>query len=203
MADPVVQLSRKEPPFRLLNLDQTPGSGFQAIGVAVEVFLGALALGDVVSDLGKAARFSCLVEQGRDDDVGPELRPVLAHAPALAFVSPLDRSELKLHSGIAPGGVIGREKARVMLADDLFGAVPLDALRPKVPAGDVPVHVQNVDGVIADVLHHHPEPFLAPAHLLFGALPVVDVLADADDPPRPARFVALNATPLRPPPDAP
>jgi len=58
-----VQLSCKEPAFRLLDLDQPPGSCFQAVGVAVQVFLGALAFGDIVSDLGETARFSGLVEQ--------------------------------------------------------------------------------------------------------------------------------------------
>src|SRR5207247_10773454 len=116
LAYPFVQFSCKEAAFGLLYLDQAPGGDFQAVGVAVDVFLGALALGDVVSDLGEAARFSGLVEQGRDDDVGPELRPVLTHAPTLAFVPPLDRGELELHSGITPGDVIGREKAGVMLA---------------------------------------------------------------------------------------
>jgi hypothetical protein len=108
-------------------------------------------------------------------------------------VSPLGRGELELHSGIPPGGVIGREKTGVVLADDLFGAVSLDALGSEVPAGDVAVHVQNVDRVIADVLHHHAEPLLARAHLLFGQLPLGDVLADADHPHRPARRVAVHA----------
>src|SRR5258708_28136239 len=80
-----------------------------------------------------------------------------------------------------------------MLADDLFGGISLDALRPEVPAGDVAVHVQNVDGVVADVLHHHAEALLARAHLLFGQLPFGDVLADADDPHRPASLVAVHA----------
>src|SRR6266853_2112786 len=76
------------------SFDPAPRGGVQAVGVAVEVLLGALAFGDVVSDLGEAARFSGLVEQRREDDVRPELRPVLAYAPALAFVSSLDRGEL-------------------------------------------------------------------------------------------------------------
>src|SRR5258708_2940632 len=81
-----------------------------------------------------------------------------------------------------------------MLVDDLLGAIAFDGLRPEVPAGDIAVHVQNVDGVVADVLHHHAEPLLARAHLLFGELPFGDVLADADDPHRPARIVAVHAS---------
>src|SRR5207245_7211077 len=124
---------------------------------------------------------------------GPELAAVLAHAPTLAFVPPLDRGELELHSRIAPGGVIGRVSVGVVVADDLVGAICRDALRPEVPAGNVAAHVQNVDGIVADVLHHHAEALLARAHLLFGQLPLGDVLADADDPHRPARFVAVHA----------
>jgi len=63
-----------------LDLDQAPGGDFQAVGVAVEILLGALALGDVVSDLGEAARFSVSSSSGVTI-CGPELRAVLAHAP--------------------------------------------------------------------------------------------------------------------------
>ena len=40
-----------------------------------------------------------------------------------------------------------------MLADDLLGAVTLDALRTRVPRHDVAVSIQQVDGVIAHALH--------------------------------------------------
>ena len=38
-----------------------------------------------------------------------------------------------------------------MLANDLFGPVAFDPLRPGVPGDDVPLRVEQKDGVVPDV----------------------------------------------------
>ncbi len=44
-----------------------------------------------------------------------------------------------------------------------FGGVPLDALGAQVPAGDVPLGIQQEDGVVAHVIHQAPESLLMAA----------------------------------------
>src|SRR5882672_5906193 len=193
LPDPVVQLGSEQSAFGLLHLDQAPGGGLKAVGVTVEIFLHALAVGNVVDDLREAAQLSGLVAQRRQNDVRPELRAVLAHPPALALVAPLERGKLELHSRVATGRVIGEKEARIVLADDLVGEIALDALRPEVPAGDVALHVEHVDGVVAHVLYHHAEALLRDPHLLLGELPFGDVLAHTDDAHRLARLVPVDA----------
>ena len=44
-----------------------------------------------------------------------------------------------------------------MLADDLIGAIALDALGSRIPAGDVAVGIEAIERVVGDALHQHAE----------------------------------------------
>ncbi len=73
-------------------------------------FLGLLAGRQVTGDFGEAAELAALVPQGRDDDVGPKLRAVLADAPALVLEPAFGVGDLQLVGGPAPvdGVLAGR-----------------------------------------------------------------------------------------------
>ena len=77
------------------------------------------------------------VAQRRDDDVRPEARAVLADAPALVLEASVLRRLAQLELREMLGDVFGRVEDREVLADDLVGAVALDALGAGVPAQDV------------------------------------------------------------------
>ena len=129
---------------------------------AAGVLLGPLPLGQVPGDLGEAAQDARLVPQGRDDDVGPERRAVLADPPALVLepARPPRRPPVPASGQPALDGLL-RVEAGEVLADDLVGLVALDPLGPGVPGGDVALRVEHEDGVVLDALDQQPEPLLA------------------------------------------
>ena len=53
-----------------------------------------------------------------------------------------------------------------MPANDLFGSIAFDVLRPGVPARHVAAGIQHVDGVVGHTLNEQAELFFAFAQLL-------------------------------------
>ena len=119
-----------------------------------------------------------LVVQGRDDDVGPKLRAVLADPPALVLEPAFGLGDLEFVGGPTPVDGLLRVEAGEVLADDLVGLVPLDALGPGVPRGDVALRVEQEDGVVLGPFHQEPEPLLAPAQGFLGLLACGQVTGD-------------------------
>ncbi len=100
---------------------------------AAGIFFCSLPLRHVPGDLGEASQVALNVAHRRENHAGPEAGAVLAQPPALLLVSPLGRSLLEFHLGLAGLNVFSRVEARKVLADDFFVAVLLDAFRPGVP----------------------------------------------------------------------
>ena len=143
------------------------------------------ALGQVAGQLGESARVAGWVADGVQDDVGPEGRAVLAHAPALDLEAPLGGRRIQVALRHAAFDVASGIEAGEVLADDLFRAVALDPLGPGVPARDAAARVEHDDGAVGDALDHQPEAFLGPAQLFLHLLARGVVGADqevADDP---------------------
>src|SRR5262249_15551020 len=106
----------------------TPGQlskGFHLLGLgkllmrAFECLLGIAPFGYVARDLGESDKFSTFVMYRVDDNIRPEQRTALAHAPGLGFESaggcsdsqrPVRQTSLAIFRGI---------KLRKMPADDL------------------------------------------------------------------------------------
>src|SRR5665213_1201379 len=65
-----------------------------------------------------------------------------------------------------------------MLADDLFRTVALDPFRTGVPARNLAVRRQHIDGIVRDTLNQEPELFLAFPKRLFGKLSLGQIARD-------------------------
>ena len=131
-------------------LGHTAGGCF--LGQAAGVLLGLLAGRQVTGDFREAEQLPVVVLEGRDDDVGPKLRAVLANPPALVLEPSLGSGHLQFVGGPAPVERLLRVERREVLADDLVGLVLLDPLGPGVPGGDVAVRVEHEDGVVLHAL---------------------------------------------------
>ena len=118
--------------------------------------------GHVARDLREPAQLATLlVVQRGDHHVRPEPRAVLAHAPAFVLEAALGGGEAQFRH--RPAGAVGflRVEAREMVADDLFGAVALDAFGAFVPADDDALRIEREDRVVAHAVHQQPEQFVA------------------------------------------
>src|SRR5262249_27110590 len=87
------------------------------------------ALGDVARDLGEADQLAVIVQDRLQDRIGPEAAAVLAHAPAFGLMARVVARRRQIPLGDTVGPILGREEPRIMLADDLGGAIALDPLR--------------------------------------------------------------------------
>ena len=125
--------------------------------------------------LAKPISSPSIVADRVDDDAGPEARAVLAHAPAFGLEPSLARGGLERAARHARCPVLLGVEAREMLADDLVGAVALDALGAGIPVRDLALRVEHVDRVVGDALHQQAEPLLA-----FAAAPPRACLALGD-----------------------
>ena len=76
-----------------------------------------------------------------DDDIRPELRTILAHAPAFGFEPPGGRGDLKRACGHARVPVSFGVETGEMPPDDFIGQIALDPFRPGIPVGDGAVGV--------------------------------------------------------------
>ena len=129
-------------------LDQQP----EALFALAQRLLVKFAVGEVARDLGEAEQPALFVAQRGDDHVRPEARAILAYAPTLVLEAPLGGRDLELVLRPAAvdrlAGVEGREVA----ADDLLGAVALEALRAGVPRHDAAVPVEQEKCVVLGLL---------------------------------------------------
>src|SRR6185503_12124894 len=98
-----------------------------------------------------------LVPQGGDDDVRPEVRAVLAHAPALLLVASVALGDAQLLGGVVAGDVRLGVEGREVLADDLLVGVALQPPRAGVPGQDVAVAVEQEDRVVDHRLDEQAE----------------------------------------------
>src|SRR5262249_38261871 len=139
----------------------------------------ASCLGEVVGDLGEPEVLALRIADRRDGDVGPEARAVLAHAPALLLAATFEAGPPQHLLGVATGPLRLLVEDGEMAADDLVGAVALEAGGAEVPAGEVSVPVEGEDGVVADRLHHQAKTLLALAQRFVGLLQLggLDLLA--------------------------
>ena len=140
--------------------------------------LGALSLGQVARDLAKPsrrpARRASAVMMTLAQNREPSLRtrqPSSSKRPsAVATCSSCSGQPLSTAScGI---------EAREVLADDLVGAVALDALGAGVPGRDVAVGVEHEDRVVLDALDQQAEALLALPQRLLVLAPLGQVAGD-------------------------
>ena len=106
---------------------------------------GPVLFGHVARHLLEAAQLALPAVQRRDHDGGEEQAPVLADTPAFLFVAPLGLRDLQIALRLARGHVVGRVEQREVPAEDLLGAVALDALGARVPALHTAAGVEHVD----------------------------------------------------------
>ncbi len=64
----------------------------EAFLVLAQCRLGSFAFGHVLGHLHKTLEFAGFIFHGRHDDIGPESRSILPHAPTLFFKAASDRS---------------------------------------------------------------------------------------------------------------
>src|SRR5258708_3683541 len=65
-----------------------------------------------------------------------------------------------------------------MLADDFFRTITLDPFRTGIPARNLAVRRQHIDGIVRDALNQKPELFLAFPKRLFGKLSLGKIARD-------------------------
>ena len=123
-------------------------------------------LGQVTGQLREPARVPRRIPNGREDDVRPKNRAVLAHPPSLNLVSSLGRCRVEVTLRRAARDVRGGIKPGEVLTHDLVRRVPLNPLRARIPAHHATLGIQHHDGGVGDALHHQPESFLGPAQFL-------------------------------------
>src|SRR6185436_14102489 len=112
---------------------------------------------EIARDLGEADQLFARIAKRGDHDVDEETRAVLAHAPPFLLEAAVGRGDLQLALALATVSFGLRIKPREVLADDLVGAVALDALGAGVP-GDHPARgIEHEDGVVPDAVHHQAE----------------------------------------------
>jgi hypothetical protein len=140
----------------------------EAFLALAQLVLVVAPLRQVAGDLGEADERAALVAHGGDDDVGPEQRSVLADPPALVLERAVPGRHLQLVRGYVAREGVGRIETGEMAADDLVGAIALEALRAGVPRQDVSFGIEHEDGVVAHALHEQAKAFLAPAQV-FGS----------------------------------
>src|SRR5205085_287884 len=96
-----------------------------------------------------------------DDDVGPDHRTVLAHAPAFFLVPPVGLGIAQLVLGLALLNILLRVEAGKVLTDNLFGPIPLDALSADIPADHISPRVQHKNSIIGNPLNKQAKTLLA------------------------------------------
>src|SRR5256886_8813924 len=127
-----------------------------------ERLVGAAPLGEIAGHLGIPDEAALRVPHRTDHGIGPEARAVLAHAPPFVLVTALALRDLQCPLRLALRHIVRGIERREVLTHDLVGAVPLDALRSGVPAGDPPVGVEHENGAVLDALDQELEGLFAP-----------------------------------------
>src|SRR5437660_8813315 len=112
--------------------------------------------------LAEALEVSVFVAYRRDPHVTPEPGAVRANVPAFCLHAPLLMRPLQQPRREVELDVLGRVKARHVLADDLRRTVSLDSFCPRIPGSHASRRVEHEDRVVSDTLHEQAE---APIHV--------------------------------------
>ncbi len=115
-----------------------------------------VAFGDVARDLGETDQRVVLPDRV-DDHAGAKTRAVLAQPPALGLELALGARRFQPTRRLAARDVLRRVEAGEVLADDLAVGVALDALAAGIPAADVAVRIEHVDGVVGNAADQQRE----------------------------------------------
>ena len=130
----------------------------EAFLAAAQFLLRGAAFGEVAGHLGKAEQMAGGVADRIDHHIGPEPGAILAQAPAFRLEPPFDLGGAQYGGGHMGGAVLLSVESREMLADNLVGAVPLDALRPAIPADDEAGRIEHEDRIVGDALDQQFKP---------------------------------------------
>ncbi len=149
-------------PLRVEHVDRIVGDALdehaEALFAAAQLFLRGPPLGEVARDFREGDQIARRVEDRIDDHIGPEVRAVLAHAPPLRLEAAFAPRGLQGDAGNVLLEILRRVEAREMLADNLVGLIALEAPGARIPAGDMPLGIEHVDGIVGDALDQHLEP---------------------------------------------
>ncbi|MNY43708.1 hypothetical protein D3C86_1786830 [compost metagenome] len=80
--------------------------------------------------------------------MGPKVRAVLAHPPALTFETPFSERRVKRPLGQPGTAIVFGIETREMLAEDLGFLVALETPGASVPAGDDAIGINHVDRIV-------------------------------------------------------
>jgi hypothetical protein len=105
-------------------------------------------LGEVTGDLQKSAERAVLSSECRDDRARPKLGSIFSDSPALIRALALLRRRTKHMPWLVAHPRFRRIKNRIVFTDNLLRLVSLDALRPSIPADDIPLGAQKKNGII-------------------------------------------------------
>src|SRR5471032_596188 len=115
------------------------------------------AIRHVPRHFGKATKRTVGRADRGDGHVCPKARTVSAHTPAFIFNAALRCGKRQFRARLAARNILGRIENRKVLPDDFPGRVALDALRPLVPARDMPLRIKHEDGVVLYCVDKQPE----------------------------------------------
>src|SRR5690606_12369426 len=118
---------------------------------------------------------SVRVVQRRHHAARPEQRTVLACAPAFVGYAADVACLGDLPPRLVRGDVLRRVEVREVLAEDLRGGIPADALGAAVPAADEAVSVEHEDRIVVDAFDEQPKAFLALRERLLLAAPFAQI----------------------------
>src|ERR1019366_8842045 len=128
-----------------------------ALLAPLELSFGTPSFGEVAGHLSEADQATSLVANGREDDVRPELRPVLSNAPAFFLEATLALGDLERMVALAGRDLFWRVEDREVPSDDLGRLVTVHPPGAGVPRGDDAVHVEHEDAVVHDALDEQAE----------------------------------------------
>ena len=110
--------------------------------------VSGLLVADIADHLTETDKLTPAVAQSRHDNVRPECRAILAHAPALGHISPGRGRGLKRRLGHTGGAVHLRIEDRERLSYNFLGTIALDALTARVPSEHSALGREGEDGII-------------------------------------------------------
>src|SRR6266853_1166053 len=110
----------------------------------------AAPLGEIPGDLRKADEMSRFISYRRDDHIGPETRAVFPDAPSFILKAALHRCPVQLRLGQSPFDGVRRIETRKMGANDLFGGIPFDMRRTRIPRLYDSLRIEHEDRVVLD-----------------------------------------------------
>src|SRR3569833_1524122 len=116
-------------------------------------------VGEVAGDLREADVLAARIAQRRDERARPELRAVLAVAPADALDPALGKRALEQADRLARRAILLRADAGAAHADDLLARVALQPLGTRVPRLDRAVRREQVDRVVLDRIDEEAKRF--------------------------------------------